>query len=136
MTTGNKALVLEEGFVDKGQPSIVCTSSKLRDPCNEEECILTKESDREIIKKLSLLAENSKVFSCAGTCRMYLTNSLFWAIVHAAAAFGVFGLVYWLQSRNVKPGKGKIVKITPTGCVNPIVETCQLVGCLATLGAK
>jgi len=116
MASGNRILVLEDGFIDRGQPKLVLRFVKLRDPCNKDQCLLTKESDREIIKKLSLIASKSTVFSCLGAAKMYLTQSLFWGFVHVVTGFGGLGFFYWLNSRNVNPGKGKIVKLTPSSC--------------------
>jgi hypothetical protein len=60
MTTGDKALVLEEGFVDSGQDSTVI-DGLLRDPLD---CNLTNPNDRSIIAKLRSVAERSQVFTC------------------------------------------------------------------------
>ena len=115
-TTGDKLFVVPDVF-DRGDTRSIEVNEEKITVCNPAQGHLTNDMDRPVIESLTRAAESSQAFSCWRTFVKHSTGSCVWCVINNVCCCCLWcGLYAWQQSRTVRPGQSKVLKVVPVGC--------------------
>ena len=113
ITSGYDLFVVPDGFDRGATRSIEANVEKLTVP-NPAQGQLTNDMDRPVIESLTRAAESSQAFSC---WRVFVKNSTtsccMCVFENVCGCCGCCGLYAWKESRTVRPGQSKVLKVAP-----------------------
>ena len=111
MAQGLHVFVVEESFKDEGQGAIEKEAVQLANPADG---MLTNELDRAVIDSLTKVAVASRTFSCRAVCyKNACVSWQFFCVWNLLCCCQCCGLCSWWQSRDVRPGRATLFKLTP-----------------------
>lgn len=113
ITTGNRLFVVPDGFDRGATRSIEANYEAITVP-NPAQGHLTNDMDRPVIESLTRAAESSQAFSCWRVFVKESTTSCLWCVCcNVCLCCQCCGQVALSESRTVRPGQSKVMKVVP-----------------------